>query len=596
MKIRERRGSESRLPPNREAQGRGANTSQAHLRRGGTQPGRQAVGASYGHIFGAEADAETPGAQLDSQLSGTQSGPRHAQQPAAGTQPGSQGSATRRSGRENPHALTEDGRPSNSVVHGLARRVEQLQQQQQELASAVRSLVTDDVESRVRSYGTDAAGPIPEGLTFTPAGGPAAPPVASRHQGVVVRRNFRHLVQERMDHPTRKPWELRWPDDRQPWPTRVIPGRDGRPPREIPLLRLDFYQKYMAPRNQKQLRPVFDHLLQFRQENGVPADMTRERLVVDMRTTFYYWQRQHRLERTTQGQSRSQRERERSVLLARRRTKRKGRTEASGVKRFVRFANGDAVTRMRETIEELRQRRHEMRADVEFGTQMAVHSPEIARTETMANGEERTVTEPLALEWRSAELLQYLHVVQRAVARSRPFPTRPCTRAFPLGPRFRLPSSIRRWMVSGEWAAANPEAVVNVSDNAGPFRDASFVVASSPGAWGTHAPLRAVGDGSQEADYFGDAGHREPPDEEDEEEEDGEEDSGGRGARSDDDDDDDDVHAGEHIVGGGDSDLDNEPLSDEFDDLGLVDRDEDDEDEDEDELDDNDMFRGGDEY
>ncbi|CAD6934788.1 unnamed protein product [Tilletia controversa] len=303
----------------------------------------------------------------------------------------------------------------------------------------------------------------------------------------------------------KRPYEYDYPKTVSAWPLRVIAGRDGDPDREVRLLRLNWSKSYMSEEVQSQLRCIFDYLLTHRRAHGVPAHLTREHLVSLFRNTYEYWQRQHRLRRTAKGRSQTAQEKVRSKLLSRRRAKLSALTEALGIAELVRYADGTTLSRKGKANEaKVAARGLDMRADIEFAVQMAVHSPEEVEMESH-NNSERMVVRPMFLEWRSLELLDGLKWMDDNRKCLRPHPVRRCLHVFRQSSNFRLPSTVRRWMVSSEYAAQHPDVCCNVSDNAGPFdvETGKFATIDSPTTWGCPIPVNRRPPTRSNGEYFG---------------------------------------------------------------------------------------------
>ncbi|CAD6937343.1 unnamed protein product, partial [Tilletia caries] len=135
---------------------------------------------------------------------------------------------------------------------------------------------------------------------------------------------------------------------------------------------------------------------------------------------------------------------------------------------------------------------------------MAVHSPEEVEMESHNNGE-RMVVRPMFLEWRSLELLDTVKYMDDNRKRLRPHPVRSCLHVFRQSSNFRLPSTVRRWMVSSEYAAQHPDVCCNVSDNAGPFdlETSNFAMIDSPTTWGCPIPVNRRPPTRSNGEYFG---------------------------------------------------------------------------------------------
>ncbi|KAE8236685.1 hypothetical protein A4X13_0g9063, partial [Tilletia indica] len=406
---------------------------------------------------------------------------------------------------QNPFGLTGETMSMASLSHEMAN----MRKDQQRLMEQMRAFVSNQTENAASSLST-----APSNIAFGPRDGPRAPPRARKHQVARIRRNWRRLLQEKMGDARKKPYEYDWPSSLSSWPVRIVRGRPGAPDRRVRLLRLNYHRSYKHEDNQGQLRPLFDHLLTHRNQNGVPADMTLEELIGLMSNTYTYFRRQYNLRSSSAGRQRVAREKARSQLHARKRAKRTGRSTTGGFTEYARFADGTELRRIAANRVEINKRRHEMRADIEFGFQTLVHSPEITESEPTIDGLFRTVTRPLSLPWRSRRLENMIHELDTHVSRVRPYEARPSLAFFRLSSKFTLPSSVRRWMVSSEWAEEYPETCVNVSYNAGPFgvenqHRKGFAVADSASEWGSPIPLdeRAGGFGEGEGeddgtDYF----------------------------------------------------------------------------------------------
>ncbi|KAK0535402.1 hypothetical protein OC835_002386 [Tilletia horrida] len=371
-----------------------------------------------------------------------------------------------------------------AMFNGLSTQVDNLSNQLGEATNLLKSLVSGQ---NPRASSSSAG--IPADDVLAPRSGPAAPPPRRRHDNKRLQYEFRRLIRIKMGDPNKHPSDYAFPTSGN-WPTRTIPGSDGQPSRTVKLLRLDWTKSYQTRQIQEQFRPIYDILLRRRADYGVPRTWTRDKLIRSLSTSYEYLRRTRRLKVTEGGPAKLERERLRSDMHAAKRAKRTQRHEALCIKHTARFANGDAVPIIPQTDQQIIERRFERRADIEFADQAMIHSPEITETEKLPNGLDRKVTRPLFVGWRSKQLVELLYELDEMLTRNRPYPSRPCRQAFALGAGFRLPSSIRRWMVSSEWMEANPEACANVSDNAGPFDrgECDFVVASGPKDWGDPVP------------------------------------------------------------------------------------------------------------
>ncbi|CAD6891671.1 unnamed protein product [Tilletia caries] len=359
---------------------------------------------------------------------------------------------------QNPFGLTGTGSgssspSSSSAFKRITAELAQIRKDQHRLFASVQNVVSN--QQTGQSTGTASrASDIPPGVIFTATGGPAVPPKGVKHNHSLILRNARSLVTEKMGDRGKRPYEYDYPKTVSAWPLRVIAGRDGDPDREVRLLRLNWSKSYMSEEVQSQLRCIFDYILTHRRAHGVPAHLTREHLVSLFRNTYEYWQRQHRLRRTAKGRSQTAQEKVRSKLLSRRRAKLSARTEALGIAELVRYADGTTLSRKGKAKEaKVAARGLDMRADIEFAVQMAVHSPEEVEMESH-NNSERMVVRPMFLEWRSLELLDGLKWMDDNRKCLRPHPVRRCLHVFRQSSNFRLPSTVRRWMApsySIEW-------------------------------------------------------------------------------------------------------------------------------------------------
>jgi len=227
---------------------------------------------------------------------------------------------------------------------------------------------------------------------------------------------------------------------------------------------------------------------------------------------------------------------------------------AIGLKRYARFADGTQLLRVRATMNAIRARNRDRRADIEFAANILAQSPDVDDTEDMPNGEMRDIVRPMRLPWRSKQLVETLHTADASSTRARQKPVRECIATASLKADFRLPSSIRRWMVSSAWAQENEDAVALVSDNAGPFvvagaeEQCDFAVAKGTLEWGSpisaDADLELISPVSPttliqgRTDYFGDADPNSQSGAGDDEEGEGGGSGSGSGMRGSDDDDD----------------------------------------------------------
>ncbi|KAE8240509.1 hypothetical protein A4X13_0g7767 [Tilletia indica] len=403
--------------------------------------------------------------------------------------------------RQNPFGLTDH--PQVSSANALAAMRREMATMRQENFRLHRTMQTILNQQEASISGPSSVN-VPDSASFSALRGPTAPPGKKKHLYSRLRRSFRTMVEAKMGGGKKKPYEYEWPTSASSWPRRTVRGKDGREDREIMLLRINWAKTYMDESNQVQLRPVYDVLLRYRKDYGVPAAMTREELITYLGKSFTNWVKEHKLRQTSKGRQQIAREKARSKLHASRRTKRTGRTQASCVLSTVRYADGSTLARTQENKSTISvERCLDLRADVEFAVQIAVHSPDETTTETMPNGETRVVLRPLFVPWRSRQLIEVLHGFDKSLKVRRQRETRACRATFDLPVNFRLPSTIRRWMVSSDYAEKYPEACVNVSDNAGPFdEESSFRVIGSKKAWGSPVPAEDRPVDQEELDYF----------------------------------------------------------------------------------------------
>ncbi|KAE8227925.1 hypothetical protein CF326_g7161 [Tilletia indica] len=461
---------------------------------------------------------------------------------------------------QNPHGLTGEGVMS---VSQMAKELAAMRVEQQQLMESMRAIVSHQQDSSSGSNPSSSSN-IPADVAFSASSGPIAAPGGRKHYLARIRRSWRRLLEQKMGDGRKRPYEYNWPTSMSAWPVRLVRGRDGEPDREVRYLRLNYSKPYKHEDNQGQLRPLFSYLLTHRQQNGVPANMTREELVSMMAVSFNYLRRQNRLRASRSGRAQAAKEKTRSQLHARKRTKRKGRMDALNVRNEVKFADGSVVGRTDGAKAELYRRRYDMRADIEFAVQTLVHSPETTETERTRGGE-RVVARPLHMEWRSRNLNRVLHTLDDEAIRVRPYLVRECQAVFQLPSTFRLPSTVRRWMVSSEWQERHPNACLDVSDNAGPFdldNEEGFAVIGSQLAWGSPVPANerpavstGLEDGEEEPDYFTHRGRAASEDEDLEDMPDlpeGDDDDDDEDDDEDDEDDEDDGEDGEDGDDGGD--------------------------------------------
>ncbi|KAL9934795.1 hypothetical protein V8E36_006570 [Tilletia maclaganii] len=398
-----------------------------------------------------------------------------------------------------PYGLTPSGQVTTAQFEALRRLVLQLERQQNETSRQQQSTSTTAAATSSHHVTTN--------VVADPYAGPAAPPEPSSHSYSRLRAEFRALLEFFMDciEVGLRPWQIKRPTSQRGWPMRTVHGENGEAPSLVRCTRPAWDEGWMSRTNQAECRPLIDMMLAQRGAHGVPAEMTREQLVRVLASTFNHYRREFRDAASEAGRLKKQRIKKRSVVSSRLKGKHKKRLVSLGLNRVVRFADGTQVVRTRATAATLRARKDKRRADLEFAAQVRAQSPFVDGHGVLPNGERCDIWVPMHVPWRSRDLIEVLHNADANSARRPAIHVGECQVTVALPEGFRLPSSIRRWMVASDWAEDHPEACADVSDNAGPF-EGEFKVAAGPEEWGQPVPEHLQPTTQQEqGDYFGQA-------------------------------------------------------------------------------------------
>ncbi|KAE8223555.1 hypothetical protein CF319_g3419 [Tilletia indica] len=370
------------------------------------------------------------------------------------------------------------------------RRLDALEAENRRLHQALEREELEETTSQPGSRGQNAA--LSE-LCLNAAAGPSAPPRAPAHSDNDLFWNFRRVCYERagIDHQSRTEiWQLPRPRSNRHWPTHpsTYEGEDDEPRNAdndgVLLLRPNFEESYMHASNKVQFDSVIKYLLAHRKSCKVPPDMTLAELRTKCRRTFDGWKYQYGLSLTPEGRARQQAAKARARVNSKQSRKCNGRSSALGLKRFVHFSNGSKMERPSDPATILRVRRGAVRADIEFAMQNKVMSPDEKIWEENPEGEGRWVVRALILEWRSRTLNEKVVQADKKRIVNDLYVRLPPLHKETLPADFKLPSNFRRWMVDEEWAKANPDAVSDVSINAGPFGNCPFAVSTGAEDWG----------------------------------------------------------------------------------------------------------------
>ncbi|KAE8228981.1 hypothetical protein CF326_g6064 [Tilletia indica] len=346
-------------------------------------------------------------------------------------------------------------------------------------------------------------------LCLNAAAGPSAPPSSRAHSDNDLFWNFRRVCYERagIDHQSKTEiWQLPRPRSHRHWPTHPpnYEGEDDEPRNAdddgFLLLRPNFAESWMHPSNKEQFDSVLKYLLAHRKSCKVPPDLTLAQLRTRCRRTFDGWKYQYGLSQSEEGRARQSAAKDQARVNSKKGRKCSGRSSALGIKKFVHFSNGSKVERPSDPSTVLRVRRGAVRADIEFAMQNKVMSPDEKIWEANPEGEGRWVVRALILEWRSRTLNEKMMQADKKRIVNDQYVRLPPLRKANLPADFKLPSDFRRWMVDEEWARSNPEAVSEVSINAGPFGNCPFAVSTGAEDWGptNDRPENSEDDDSEE--------------------------------------------------------------------------------------------------
>ncbi|CAD6898975.1 unnamed protein product [Tilletia controversa] len=376
-------------------------------------------------------------------------------------------------------------------------------------------------------------------LGRNPNGGPSAPPISRKHRTPKLHASFRRLVYVgygglrggknivKQAYPARGAWpkhppshstETSGPSESQSAEQELTSGDQ---------LRLHLGRPYNDPINQNQLRRYFRYMLAHRQRCGVPPDMTLEELIARCAVTFDGWATEYTRSLSSTGQKKKEAALARSVETSRRERKSVARAKALRIDRYYLFSDGAKVSKPKEKDDARQVRQGAVRADVEFAVQKFVMSDEEdewvpvedkgkgrapRRSSSDADSDNDGMDEDpsgytarrrVGLIWRSACLISQLESLDKKRKRQPAKITLPPRRLQDVPPGFTLPSNIRRWMVARSWAEANPDACVDVSDNAGPFED-RFSVVKAAKDWGEDPDWSMFSTPSQRGNEDGD--------------------------------------------------------------------------------------------
>ncbi|KAE8226868.1 hypothetical protein CF326_g7641 [Tilletia indica] len=397
-------------------------------------------------------------------------------------------------------AAEQTAEEAAAEVASLRRRLDEMEARQAQLEENV-SASSRPASTAQRT--SSSRSPLRQ-LNLNTGGGPSAPPTRKQQQHRTIHTSFRTLAEIRSGirgsktkiHQLQAPRNLRdlplHPVSYTPRPEEPVrsvrSASQGTATRRAQMLRLNLDLAYEHAFNQTQLNALYHHMMHNRDEFGVPASMTVEKLKRLCKTSFKNWRKAKR--RSPEAAKKLQ---ERTVRYARQDRKAASRSNAMDMGKHLRFADGTTLPFSVENVDGSAS--HGARADIDFACQRRCMSPEVDATEEKDNGEQRQIRIRVPVPWRSKELIRTLEDADEERDTNPLRHSRPGTdQEVETEDDLILPSSIRRWMVSEEWMMQNEDACRDVSDNVGPY-EGPFAVASGPKAWGS-AIGQAIGQGN----------------------------------------------------------------------------------------------------